>query len=455
MDASAAVLPGVRREEGIQAVGFALLRRFPGQSGGQGVMRSLKTVPSGDVRLGMFIHGFEGSWWEHPFWRTRFLLTEPQDLQKLRRFRGGVIVDLARSQPADSVAGTLGAGEAGHRESNATTTLPPARSRTTSRPDPADLQAQQAEAARVVGEALDTVRGTFDDVRLGRAISQEKITTLVNDIAAQLDSNAPALLRVLQLKSKHQYTYLHSVAVCTLMVNLARHLELEDERVRALGLAGLLHDVGKVAIPDAVLDKPGRLLPEEMALVRTHPEDGATLLREDPAIPELAIEVCLHHHERWDGTGYPHRMAGEEISLPARMGAICDVYDALTSHRAYKRAWTPTRALSEMWSWDGHFDQPLLFEFMRSLQLYPPGMLVRLASDRLAIVLDNGRRASRTRLHVFYSLAEARALPPHVLVLDGPEPEDAIIGYEREEAVPVPIPALDLGPHELLANSEL
>lgn len=428
-------------------------------------MRSLKTVPSGDVRLGMFIHGFEGSWWEHPFWRTRFLLTEPQDLQKLRQFRGGVIIDLAKSQPAgpasaapeaaapDSSHGQGPGPERGQGDKESTATRPSSASRSASLPGPAELQAQQAEAAKLVAGALDTVRGTFDDVRLGRAISQQKIAALVNDISAQLDTNAPALLRVLQLKSKHQYTYLHSVAVCTLMVNLARHLGLEDERVRALGLAGLLHDVGKVAIPDAVLDKPGRLSPEELALVRTHPEEGAALLREDPAIPELAIEVCLHHHERWDGAGYPHRMEGEGISLPARMGAICDVYDALTSHRAYKRAWTPTRALAEMWGWDGHFDRALLFEFMRSLQLYPPGLLVRLASERLALVLDNGRRTSRTRLQVFYSFAEARALPPQVLVLEGPDAEDVVIGYERAEAVPVPIPSLDLHPPELPAKS--
>lgn len=428
-------------------------------------MRSLKTVPSGDVRLGMFIHGFEGSWWEHPFWRTRFLLTEPQDLQKLRQFRGGVIIDLAKSQPAgptsaapeaaapDSAHGQGPGPERGQGDKESTAIRPSPAARSASLPGPAELQAQQAEAAKLVAGALDTVRGTFDDVRLGRAISQQKIAALVNDISAQLDTNAPALLRVLQLKSKHQYTYLHSVAVCTLMVNLARHLGLEDERVRALGLAGLLHDVGKVAIPDAVLDKPGRLSPEELALVRTHPEEGAALLREDPAIPELAIEVCLHHHERWDGAGYPHRMEGEGISLPARMGAICDVYDALTSHRAYKRAWTPTRALAEMWSWDGHFDRALLFEFMRSLQLYPPGLLVRLASDRLAVVLDNGRRTTRTRLLVFYAFAEAQPLPPQVLVLEGPDAEDRVISYEREEAVPVPIPALDLHSPEQPAKS--
>ncbi|WP_157999972.1 HD-GYP domain-containing protein [Sphingomonas elodea] len=418
-------------------------------------MPSLKTVPARDVRLGMFIHGFEGSWWEHPFWRSRFLLTDPQDLLKLRQFRGGVIVDLEKSEGAGHPAGGPDEGPEPGEEAEAPAAASPAlpRVRSTASLGPAELQAQEAEAAKLVAGALDTVRGTFDDVRLGRAVSQEKIARLVDDIAAQLDCNAPALLRVLQLKSKHQYTYLHSVAVCTLMVNLARHLGLDDAQVRAMGLAGLLHDVGKVAIPDAVLDKPGRLSAEELALVRTHPEQGAALLREDPTIPPLAVEVCLHHHERWDGAGYPDRLGGDAISLPARMGAICDVYDALTSHRAYKGAWSPTRALGEMWGWEGHFDRALLFAFMQSIALYPPGMVVRLASGRLAVVLDNGRRVSRTRLLVFYDAVQGTSLPPAVLVLEGGEDDDGIVGFEREEALPVPVPAMNIQPPAMTPES--
>lgn len=411
-------------------------------------MRSLKTVTPGEVRLGMFIHGFEGSWWEHPFWRTRFLLTDREDLQKLRQFRGGVIIDVAKSQAADSAV-HYAEGAARTKEG---APIRSGASRSAMSPRPVQLQAQQVQAAKVIAGGLDTVRGTFDDIRLGRAISQEKVAALVTDISAQLDGNAQALLRVLQFKSKYQYTYLHSVAVCTLMVNLARHLGLGDAEVRSLGLAGLLHDVGKVAIPDSVLDKPGRLTPEEFVLVRTHPEEGVALLRKDPAIPELAIDVCMHHHERWDGAGYPHRLGGEGITLAARMGAICDVYDALTSHRAYKRAWSPTRALAEMWSWEGHFDRILLFRFMQSIQLYPPGLLVRLASDRLALVLDNGKRMSRTRLLVFYSFAEGKALVPSTAVLAGEAGDDAVTGFVREEDSPAPIPRPDLYPPVTVTN---
>ncbi|WP_313534248.1 HD-GYP domain-containing protein [Sphingomonas sp.] len=415
---------------------------------------ALKTIASAQVRLGMFIHGFKGSWWEHPFWRTRFLLTDLEDLQKLRAFHGGVIIDVARSRelaPDVAVHPAIDARDGGEGETPDASPLPGTK-RPFAESPAARFSADQAQAAALVAGALDTVRGTFEDVRLGRAVAHEKVAALVDDIAGQLDRNASALLRVLQLKSKHQYTYLHSVAVCTLMVNLARHLAMDDEAVRVLGLAGLLHDVGKVAIPDTVLDKPGRLSPDEFALVRTHPEEGAALLREDGAMPPLAMEVCLHHHERWDGNGYPHGLRAEDISLPARMGAICDVYDALTSHRAYKRAWPPMRALGAMWGWDGHFDRELLFQFMRSINLYPPGMLVRLASDRLALVLDNGGRATRTRLLIFHCCKEGIALTPQTLVLNGGEEDDRVVGFMAAENAPSAIPSLDLYPPVAVTN---
>lgn len=419
-------------------------------------MPTLKTVPSANVRLGMFIHGFEGSWWEHPFWRTRFLLTDIEDLQKLREFRRGVIIDVAKSQAApvrSADAAAVGAGAAVSTAPLADVTVPAsgdtdaAAARSTT-----SFSVEQARAAALVAGAFETVRGTFDDVRLGRAIAHEKVAALVDDISGQLDRNASALFRVLQLKSKHQYTYLHSVAVCTLMVNLARHLGMDEENVRALGLAGLLHDVGKVAIPDAVLDKPGRLSAEEFALVREHPERGMSLLQEDPTMPALAMEVCLHHHERWDGTGYPHGLKAADISLPARMGAICDVYDALTSHRSYKRAWLPARALDAMWGWEGHFDRQLLFEFMRSINLYPPGLLVRLASDRLALVLHNGDRATRTRLLVFYSFADGAPTEPKTLIFTGEGKEDAIIGFLDPADAPMAVPDLDSYPPQPVTN---
>ena len=150
--------------------------------------------------------------------------------------------------------------------------------------------------------------------------------------------------------------------------------------------------------------------------MRRHPEIGHALLQAGD-VPSTALDVCLHHHEKVDGSGYPFGLVGDDISLAARMGAICDVYDALTSERAYKDASSPVAAVAAMASWSGHFDPALLFVFMKSICVFPVGMLIRLRSGHLAMMRDNGRRTSRARLTVFYDIADQRLLPPYEVYL--------------------------------------
>ena len=151
----------------------------------------------------------------------------------------------------------------------------------------------------------------------------------------------------MRLKTKDDYTYLHSVAVCALMLVLGRQMGLEGEALRSVGGAGLLHDVGKMAIADEVLNKPGRLTDSEFDLIKTHPVRGWEILQASEIGDATVLDVCRHHHERVDGSGYPDRIQGEALTLFARMGAVCDVYDAVTSDRAYKQGWEPAEAHKE------------------------------------------------------------------------------------------------------------
>jgi hypothetical protein len=125
----------------------------------------------------------------------------------------------------------------------------------------------------------------------------------------------------------------------------------------------------------------------------------------------VVLDVCLHHHERVDGRGYPHGMPAAELSLAARMSAICDVYDAVTSHRPYKRAWSASDALARMWSWTGHFDEDLLMRFIDSIGIYPVGGLVRLRSNRLALVIEgNDSDPTAPRVRPFYDIPQQRVI---------------------------------------------
>lgn len=392
----------------------------------------LRRIRPDQVRIGMFIQSFDGAWMHHPFWRSRFLISTDTDLAKVHQAAiQAVIIDDAKGLGLkdDAVAAAA----------PPPALTPPAgacaRTARDARPAPAlrGPADDHALATQVMNRSKKVMKQVFDGARLGHAFRSEEVAAVVEEISASVLRNAHALIGVTRLKSKHEYTYLHSVAVCALMINLARELGLNEQKVRDLGMAGLLHDIGKMAVPQAILDKPGQLDDDEVAQVRDHPEEGRRLLAQSDHVPELAMEVCLHHHEKLDGTGYPHRLSGEAIGLAARMGAICDVYDALTSNRAYKQAWTPTEAVTAMASWDGHFDPALLFRFMQSIMIFPGGLLVRLRSNRLAVVLNPGRRAAVLKARAFYSTVEMRMIPPVNVTISNSFADDQIVSHERAE----------------------
>ncbi|HAQ86972.1 MAG TPA: phosphodiesterase, partial [Pseudomonas sp.] len=271
----------------------------------------------------------------------------------------------------------------------------------------------------------------FNEARLGNAISVESCLPLVADISDSLARNSSALIGLARLKHKDEYTYLHSVAVCALMVSLARQLGLDENAVSEAGLAGLLHDVGKMVMPTEVLNKPGALTDAEFAVMRSHPERGHALLLAAGSLPASALDVCLHHHEKFDGSGYPFRLAGENISLFARMGAVCDVYDAITSNRPYKKAWNPAESLARMAQWTGHFDTQIFHAFVRSVGIYPLGSLVRLESGRLGVVIDqHPEKLTEPLVRVFFSAKAKTPIQQLDLDLSRRNANDRIVGRE-------------------------
>ena len=135
------------------------------------------------------------------------------------------------------------------------------------------------------------------------------------------------------------------------MVSLARQLGLDETQIREAGLVGLLHDVGKMMVPQKILNKPGKLTDAELEAIKSHPVLGYKILLEGKGVGDFALDVCLHHHEKVGGGGYPEKLTGEQISLYAKMGAVCDVYDAITSSRTYRNGWEPSESIRKMAEW--------------------------------------------------------------------------------------------------------
>ena len=394
----------------------------------------------------MYVTKFGGTWLDHPFWFSRFVV-KPKDVTRINQASIPYVVidDELGVRPELSAvseqAKNMSASESGIGNPETVKVRPkPPRSFQIAKPprrgpvfEPARRENDRERARSLVDGSLLTMKRTLSDVRLGRAVRLVEVTDLVDGIVGMVERSPRTLLEILRLKKKDEYTYLHSVAVCSLMVNVARHLGRSEAEVRDYGMAGLLHDIGKMGVDDEILNKPGSLSDPEFDRVRQHPQFGYEMLQKTANVPEMALDVCLHHHERVDGKGYPHKLSGDDLSEAARLGAICDVYDALTSDRSYKNAWTPVETVAAMWRWEGQFDRELLFAFMQAMGIFPPGIVVELRSQRLAVVLDNAQRNSRPRLLAFYALNEAKRIPPEEITVEDDFANEAIVGIADPE----------------------
>lgn len=390
---------------------------------------SIKRIPISELRLGMYIHRLGGNWFQHPFWKGNFLLRSPRDLDTIRRCGiPDVWVVTGKTPDGGHAAAAPPFAEAGWMLSAVTES--PALSPLSEPGETTPLAEEVERARRVCLVARDQIMGMFDEARMGRAIDASTTLPLVRQIADSVERHPQALLSVARLKTQDNYTYLHSVAVCALMLALSKEMGLDAESTQLAGLGGLMHDLGKAGIPLDVLNKPGKLSSAEFDLMKRHPARGAAMLQEGGAAPAVQA-VAMHHHERIDGGGYPGRLGGDSIPLLARMGAVCDVYDAVTSIRPYKAPWSPAEAMRRMARWEGHFDRSIFESFVKAVGIYPIGSLVRLRSQRLAVVIDPGRDSLLTPVvRVFYSATDKRDLPPETLDLSLPQCDDGIQDLE-------------------------
>ncbi|GFM79966.1 cyclic di-GMP phosphodiesterase [Pseudomonas cichorii] len=374
----------------------------------------LKHIPVTELRLGMYVHELCDLRADHSFWTSSFLLKHESDLQRIR---------------SSSITRLWIDGSRGLDIEPGNKTMTP--SSPTRQNQPCELAEEIGYARELCLRSKAAVARIFSDVRMGRIAELEDMGDLIDDISDSLARHPDALLSLARLKSADEYTYMHSVAVGGLMIALARQLALPESLVKEAGLAGLLHDVGKLAIPSAILSKPGKLSDDEFAIVRKHPELGCQLLGESKHFSPRVLDVCLHHHERFDGSGYPDRLAGSQISLFARMGAICDVYDAITSDRPYKACWSPAESISRMAEWTGHFDEKIFQAFVKCVGIYPVGSLVRLESGNLGIVMEQNKTSLLApKVKVFYSALCKMPIAHTLIDLSTQAGEDRIVSRE-------------------------
>ena len=391
----------------------------------------LKCIAVTDVRVGMYVHEFCGAWMDHPFWKSKFLLKSEKDLQRIKASSIGELwIDVSKG--LDVEVGTVSVSPEEVAAEAEAALLAAVQSPPVSLA--VSMEDEMQRAVKLCERSKAAVVSMFGDARMGQALQFEQAGELVEEISDSIMRHPNALISLARLKNADEYTYMHSVAVCALMIALARNLGLNEGQVREAGLAGLLHDIGKMAIPNEVLNKPGKLTDSEFATVRDHPEAGSRMLIESKQVSALVLDVCLHHHEKVDGSGYPHRLAGEQISLYARMGAVCDVYDAITSNRPYKEGWDPAESIRKMAEWKGHFDPVVFQAFVKTVGIYPVGSLVRLESGRIGVVMEQQAKSLLApRVKVFFSARSKTPIPQETLDLSKLVGRDKIVGRESAE----------------------
>lgn len=382
----------------------------------------------------MFIHDLDCGWMEHPFVRNRFLLTDEDEIRKILAARiRGVVIDCSRGLDVD--APTL---EESAAATEAEVKALADRVEAPAGPARVSLGEELQRAAQVRRQAVGLVRTVMQDARLGKAVELDQVGPVVQNVTASILRNAGALLGLLQIKNKDDYTFLHSVSVCALLVAFCRSRGMDEEVIYQAGIGGLLHDTGKALVPDAILNKAGRLTDEEFEIVKRHPRDGYDILLRTPEIGAIPLDITLHHHERRDGSGYPDRQAQDEISVLAQMAAIVDVYDAITSDRCYHKGMPAAEALRKIYEWSKfHFNPTLAQEFMRCVGIYPVGTLVLLESGRLGVVVEPHESSLLTpKVNVFFHTKKKMYIRPETVDLSkalGFGGGDRIVRHESAE----------------------
>ena len=360
-------------------------------------------VPVGGLHFGMYVAELDRPWTETPFTFQGFVLRSQQQLDALKKYCTFVWVDFDRSEtvgrmPAAAPLDLSGTGKVKHREQL-----------------PVEHEFAKAAEAHKTGESV--MVDLLGALRAGRTLDAARVSEAVNGLTDSVLRNPDAMLLFTQLKSKDDYTQSHALDVSVYMMAFGRFLEMSRQDIALLGHLGLLQDIGKTRLPDALLAKRERLSQEEIAAVRQHVEHSVEILRKTEGLPPSLADLAGLHHERVDGSGYPRGLKGNQVGLMGSIAGLVDVFDALTARRPYAEPMAPSMALSTVYKWRGSlFDASLVEQFIRCIGIFPVGSVVELDTGEIGIVIaQNLEKRLQPRIMLFRD-AEQKPIKPEKLV---------------------------------------
>ena len=365
-----------------------------------------KKIDIANLKKGMYVADLDRPWLESPFLFQGFVVDSDDDLQTLMSLCKHVFIDPEKGDDADGSLETI---SVSNIDLNA-------RQRMRVK---VSFEEEISTAREVHGRARNQLDDMFNDARMGRSIDVSGAKEVVSDMVDSIVRNPDAMQWLTNLRKRDEYTAIHSLNVCIFALTFSRYLGLNEEELNELGIGALLHDIGKMRVPLDILNKEGKLTPEEKDIVHQHAQYGYDILQKTPGLPASALDIVYCHHERKEGNGYPRSLKNDEIPLFAKIVSIVDVYDAITSDRVYHHGMNTLDALKNMFEWREHdLDSDLVERFIHCLGIYPIGSLIELNTEEVGIVISvvQGRRL--TPMVMLVRNAEKKVmLPPKIIDL--------------------------------------
>ena len=350
-------------------------------------MLEIVKIFSSDLELGMYVSSLDRPWLETPFSLQGFCLETEADIERLQEYCQFVYVDSQKSAQDSTVLRR----KVRNRPRKSTQQLFGQRTLKKYQDGSTwgDEYPRAQQAIQSLSEGIDEI---FDSVANGGSLDMVKVKKSVEPMIDSISRNPDACIWLARMKQEDQYTYQHSLGASIWAVALGRQLGLPKSDLRSLAIGGLLFDVGKLQVDKELLNSDKPLTDEEFQQVRDHVNLGVEMIQGSGLMNQDVIDMITYHHERHDGSGYPKKLRGDDIPVFARIAAIVDCYDAITSHRSYARAIPPSTAIKMLYEWkDIDFQAELVEEFIQAVGIYPAGTLVELSSGEVAVVVAEYR----------------------------------------------------------------
>jgi HD-GYP domain-containing protein (c-di-GMP phosphodiesterase class II) len=362
-------------------------------------------VKVSDLQAGMYVTELDRPWADTPFLFQGFLIESEEELSRLKSLCTFVVIDDAQSQVAVAEIGESedGTAAASVKSDGAALKL----GETGTQP----VTAVHGAAQTQIGELFSKAEESTD---LAGKIRESQI--LVQRLIRQ-SANPNLMMQLVNLRPAQDRHATHALHAAILAIAFGRHLGQPEERLSLLGLGAVLHDIGKLRVPAAILNKPEKLTDEEFAIVKRHPLDGFEMLKGLDGVAVEVLDMVRYHHERSDGSGYPQGIKGEELPLSASIIGLVDAYETLTGGRPYQAALSPAAALQQLRATVGAgFPAELIQDFTRFLGIYPVGSVVKLSSGDVAVVFASDPAKRLRPLILIVHDARGQPIQPRRLV---------------------------------------